>query len=59
MRVWIFGALIAGLVGTAGGALGWVLPSLIPAGAVIGWLLAARLKSTDPKAFANLGQNRL
>lgn len=47
------------LTGTAGGALGWILPCLIPAGALIGWLLALRLKSADPAAYARLGQNRL
>lgn len=46
------------LTGTTGGALGWILPGLIPAGAVIGWLLAARLKSADTKAYDNLGSNR-
>lgn len=46
------------LTGTSGGALGWILPSLIPASAVVGWLLAARLRSADPKAFENLGQNQ-
>lgn len=47
------------LTGTAGGALGWVLPGLIPAAGVIGWLLALRLKSADPVAYGKLGQNRL
>lgn len=47
------------LTGTTGGALGWILPSLIPVAAVVGWLLAARLKASDPAAFAKLGENRL
>jgi amino acid transporter len=47
------------LTGTTGGALGWILPGLIPAAAVIGWLLAIQLKSSDPEAFSRLGQNRL
>lgn len=47
------------LTGTAGGSLGWVLPGLVPAAAVVGWLLAARLKAADPAAFEKLGQNRL
>ncbi len=46
------------LTGTTGGMLGWILPGLIPAGAVVGWILAARLKSVDPVAFDNLGQNQ-
>lgn len=47
------------LTGTSGGVLGWVLPALIPVGALIGWLLAMRLKSADPAAYRMLGQNRL
>jgi amino acid transporter len=47
------------LTGTAGGALGLILPGLIPAGALIGWLLAMRLKAADPHAYQMLGQNRL
>jgi amino acid transporter len=47
------------LTGTTGGALGWILPGLIPAGGLIGWLLAMRLKSSDPEAYRKLGQNRL
>ena len=46
------------LTGTTGGALGWILPALIPAGAIIGWLMAARLKSADPAAFARMGENQ-
>ncbi|MFZ1481051.1 MAG: hypothetical protein WAT25_09810 [Paracoccaceae bacterium] len=46
------------LTGTTGGALGWILPSLIPLGAVIGVLLAERLKSADPAKFARMGQNQ-
>ena len=46
------------LTGTTGGALGWILPALIPVGAIIGWLLAMRLKSADPSAYARMGQNQ-
>lgn len=46
------------LTGTTGGMLGWVLPALIPAGAIIGWLLAARLKSADPAAYGRMGENQ-
>ena len=46
------------LTGTTGGALGWVLPSLIPAAALVGVLVATRLKSANPAAYARLGQNR-
>jgi amino acid transporter len=46
------------LTGTTGGSLGWILPALIPAGAVIGLLLAARLKAADPAKYAKMGQNQ-
>ena len=46
------------LTGTTGGSLGWILPSLIPVGAVIGVLLAARLKSANPAMYAQMGQNQ-
>jgi amino acid transporter len=46
------------LTGTTGGSLGWFLPALIPAGAVIGLLLAARLKVADPAKYAKMGQNQ-
>lgn len=46
------------LTGTTGGALGWILPGLIPLGALVGLLLALRLKSADPAAYARMGQNR-
>lgn len=45
------------LTGTTGGSLGWILPSLIPAGGVVGFLLAQRLKSSDPARFARMGMN--
>ena len=45
------------LTGTTGGSLSWLLPSLIPAGGVIGFLLAQRLKSSDPARFAKMGTN--
>ena len=47
------------LTGTAGGMLGWILPGLIPAGALVGWLLSIRLKTADPAAYKRLGQNRI
>jgi uncharacterized membrane protein len=46
------------LTGTTGGSLGWILPSLIPLAGVVGYLMASRLKSADPAAFARMGQNR-
>lgn len=46
------------LTGTTGGALGIVLPSLVPAAAVVGFLLAARLKRAEPTRFAALGESR-
>lgn len=46
------------LTGTAGGGLSWILPALIPAAAVIGWLAAVRLEKADPASFARMGQNR-
>ncbi len=44
------------LTGTAG-ALAWVLPGLVVLAAVIGYLLAARLKSADPAKYARMGEN--
>ena len=58
MFVYIYGNF-GDLTGTTGGALGWILPGLIPAAGVIGWFLAARLKAADPAAFGKLGENRL
>ena len=46
------------LTGTTGGALGWILPCIIPAAAVIGWLAAMRLEKADPAGFARMGENR-
>ncbi len=46
------------LTGTTGGSLSWMLPSLIPLAAIIGLLLAARLKSADPARFAKMGENQ-
>jgi amino acid transporter len=46
------------LTSTAGGALGIILPSLIPAAGVIGFVMASRLKSTKPATYAQMGQNR-
>lgn len=45
------------LTATAG-ALGIILPALIPAAAIIGFLMASRLKSRDPATFARMGENR-
>lgn len=55
--VYIF-ANYGDLTGTTGGSLGWILPSLIPLAAVVGLLLAARLKSADPARFAKMGENQ-
>jgi amino acid transporter len=46
------------LTGTTGGALGIILPCLIPAAALVGFLLAMRLEKTEPARFAAMGQNR-
>jgi amino acid transporter len=46
------------LTGTTGGSLGWILPSLIPLAGIVGFLLASRLKSADPQAYARMGQNQ-
>ncbi len=46
------------LTGTTGGALGWILPSLIPLAALVGWLVAGRLKGADAAAYGRMGQNR-
>lgn len=45
------------LTGTTGGALSWILPGLIPAGGLVGLLLAMRLKAADPARYARMGQN--
>lgn len=45
------------LTGTTGGSLSWLLPALIPAGGLIGFLLAQRLKASDPARFAKMGMN--
>lgn len=46
------------LTGTTGGNLSWILPSLIPLAAVVGFLLAQRLKSADPERFSRMGTNQ-
>lgn len=46
------------LTGTTGGILGILLPAMIPVAAIVGWLAASRLKSIDPAAYAQMGQNR-
>jgi amino acid transporter len=45
------------LTGTTGGGLSLILPALIPAGGLIGFLLAMRLKSVAPKQFGLMGMN--
>jgi amino acid transporter len=55
--VYIF-ANFGDLTGTTGGALGWILPSLIPVAALVGMAAAARLKASDPAGFVRMGQNR-
>lgn len=47
------------LTGTTGGALGIILPSLIPAAAVVGYLLARRLERSNPTRFARMGHNHI
>lgn len=44
------------LTGTAG-ALAWVLPGLVVLAGLVGMLLASRLKSSEPKRYASMGQN--
>jgi hypothetical protein len=39
--------------------LGVLLPSLIPAAGIVGWVVAARLKSGRPAAFASMGASRV
>lgn len=46
------------LTGTTGGVLGILLPSLIPAAAIVGYLLALRLEKADPARFARMGSNK-
>jgi hypothetical protein len=46
------------LTGTTGGNLSWILPSLIPLAAVVGLLLAQRLKAADPERFARMGTSQ-
>ncbi|WP_187968906.1 APC family permease [Aquibium microcysteis] len=45
------------LTGTTGGALGIILPCLIPAAAIVGYLLAIRLEKADPARFSAMGEN--
>lgn len=47
------------LTGTTGGVLGIILPALIPAAAVVGYMLALRLERADPVRFANMGVNQI
>ncbi|BAV51145.1 hypothetical protein MesoLj113a_63360 [Mesorhizobium sp. 113-1-2] len=45
------------LTGTTGVALGIILPALIPAAAVVGYLLALRMEKADPARFTRMGEN--
>jgi amino acid transporter len=45
------------LTETSGGALGIILPALIPLGGIIGYLAASRLAATRPEAFEKMGRN--
>jgi amino acid transporter len=49
-----FGALTG-----AEGSLSWMLPSLVLVAGVVGILLAAKLKSSDPAKFADLGKTKV
>ncbi len=55
--VYIF-ANFGDLTGTTGGALGWILPSLIPLAGIVGYLMASRLKSADPARYGQMGQSQ-
>ncbi len=46
------------LTGTTGGALGWILPALIPAAAIVGARMAMRLRAATPEIFARMGENQ-
>lgn len=39
--------------------LSWILPGLVPAFGVLGYLVAGRLEKADPARFAALGANRI
>jgi amino acid transporter len=45
-----------GLTGTSG-ALGIILPALVPVAGIVGLLLASRLKSSDSGRFSRMGNN--
>lgn len=47
------------LTATQDGPLGIILPSTIPAAGIIGWYVAARLRSGSPSAFADMGASRV
>lgn len=55
--IYIF-ANFGDLTGLKGGALGIILPSLIPLGALIGFGSASRLKATNPASYARMGENQ-
>ncbi|RYD86776.1 MAG: APC family permease, partial [Sphingomonadales bacterium] len=46
------------LTGTTGGALGIILPALIPIAGIIGYLIASMLKASNPAAYARMGENK-
>ena len=46
-----------GLTGTSG-ALGYILPGLVVLAAIVGYGLAASLKSSNPAKFARMGENK-
>jgi hypothetical protein len=43
----------------AEGSLSWMLPSLVLVAGVVGILLAAKLKASDPAKFADLGKTKV
>ncbi len=38
--------------------LSWILPGLVPAFGIAGWLIASRLRSKDPARFNQMGESR-
>lgn len=47
------------LTSTQAGLLGTLLPSAIPAAGLLGWFVAARLRSGQPAVFASMGASRV
>lgn len=54
--IYVF-ANFGALTGTAG-SLGFILPALVVVAGIVGLILASRLKSSNPKRFASMGENR-